>query len=150
MKIKPTVSIAILFIFLMACGNSTKKRLVGSWLVKSVDFSALVAAAPEEQKAYLESLIPRMEATKKATKTVFQEDNHFRMKTELLGESMVVSGTYKLIDNQQKIVLQYGDNKQDTIQIIRLNDKTMEVKMDAQETGVKIVWEKIKQSINYN
>jgi hypothetical protein len=112
MKLFNAFLIGALAVVMVACGGSAKDNLVGEWQVEEVDMSAVMESIPEEQRAFMEAMLPMMEEAMKSMTMNFSADGKVVTKSSMMGQEQEEEGTWTLSDDGKTLTIDNGGNKQ--------------------------------------
>jgi len=141
MKLLNAFLFSALTIVMVACGGSAKDNLVGKWQVSEVDMSAMLESIPEEQKAFMESMLPMMEEAMKSMTMEFSADGKVITKSSMMGQENEDEGTWTLSDDGK--TLSFDNNgKKESMEITELTASKMVVKVKEDETEFSMTFEK--------
>ena len=126
MKLFNAFLIGALAVVMVACGGSAQDNLVGEWQVQEVDMSAVLESVPEEQRAFMEAMMPMMEEAMKSMTMNFSADGKVVTKSSMMGQEQEEEGTWTLSDDAKTLTIDNAGNKQ-IMTIDELSDKSMKV-----------------------
>lgn len=129
--VKLFVMSALLVVMASCGGNSPKELIVGKWQVTDIDLSSMLATVPEEQKAFVESMIPKMEEAMKTMVMTFEKDGNVTTKATMMGDTREDKGTYKISEDGKKLS-------------VTTNSKTEEMDIESISKGDMVVSSKIE------
>jgi hypothetical protein len=126
MKLFNAFLIGALAVVMVACGGSAKDNLVGEWQVQEVDMSSVLESVPEEQRAFMEAMMPMMEEAMKSMTMNFSADGKVVTKSSMMGQEQEEEGNWTLSDDAKTLTIDNAGNKQN-MTIDELSDKSMKV-----------------------
>ena len=126
MKLFNAFLIGALAVVMVACGGSAQDNLVGEWQVQEVDMSAVLESVPDEQRAFMEAMMPMMEEAMKSMTMNFSADGKVVTKSSMMGQEQEEEGTWTLSDDAKTLTIDNAGNKQ-IMTIDELSDKSMKV-----------------------
>lgn len=136
--------LGFLTVILFSCtGSSVAEQVLGTWKVTEADFSQILNSVPEEQKAFVESMIPQMEQAMKSSEMTFSKDGNFITKSSLMGQTMENKGTYKVSEDGTAITMT-SNGKTSDFKIESITGKEMKVTSIVDKSAIKVTWVKVK------
>lgn len=141
MKLINAFLFSALTVVLVACGGSAKDNLVGKWQVSDIDMSAMMESVPEEQKAFMESMLPMMEEAMKSMTMEFSADGKVITKSSMMGQETEEEGTWTLSDDGKTLSFD-NEGKEQTMEITELTANKMVVNIKEDETTFSMTFEK--------
>ncbi|GAA0876972.1 hypothetical protein GCM10009118_33820 [Wandonia haliotis] len=141
MKLINVFVVSALALVMVACGGSAKDNLVGKWQVTGVDMSSMMESIPEEQKAFMEAMVPMMEEAMKSMTMEFAADGKVTQKSSMMGQEKEEEGSWKLSDDSKKLTITTNGNEE-SMDITELSASKMVVKISEEEGEISLTMEK--------
>lgn len=133
-------------VLLTSCsGSAVSKQVLGTWKASNADFSQILKSVQEDQKAFVEAMIPQMEQAMESSEMTFAKDGKFTTTTALMGQTMKNEGTYK-ISKDGKTITMSSNGKTSDFNIESITNEEMKVISIVDSSAIKITWKKIKQA----
>ena len=141
MKLLNVMLVGALTMVMVACGGSAKDQLVGKWQVTDVDMSAMMETIPEEQKAFMESMLPMMEEAMKSMTMEFTADGKVKQVSAMMGETQEEEGTWSLSDDAKTLTINTKGNDE-SMNITELSSSKMIVSIEEEDASLSMTFEK--------
>jgi hypothetical protein len=141
MKLLNVMLVGALTMVMVACGGSAKDQLVGKWQVTDVDMSAMMETIPEEQKAFMESMLPMMEEAMKSMTMEFTADGKVKQVSAMMGETQEEEGTWSLSDDAKTLTINTKGNDE-SMNITELSSSKMIVSIEEEDASFSMTFEK--------
>ena len=137
MKWMKYAAIAALSVVVIACSSSPKDKLIGKWQVTAVDASEMLKTIPEEQKAFVEKMIPQFEEMMKTIVMTFEKDGKMNTKANMMGKTSDENGTYTLSEDGKELSIKTKGDAQ-KMKIESMTDKEMKIEADMDGAKIKM------------
>lgn len=141
MKLFNAFLIGAVAVVMAACGGSAKDNLVGEWQVQEVDMSSVMETIPEEQRAFMEAMLPMMEEAMKSMTMNFSADGKVVTKSAMMGQEQEEEGTWELSEDGKTLTIDNKGNKQ-SMNIDELSGSTMKVTVKEDEGSFSMTFGK--------
>jgi predicted nucleic acid-binding Zn-ribbon protein len=141
MKLLNVMLVGALTMVMVACGGSAKDQLVGKWQVTDVDMSAMMETIPEEQKAFMESMLPMMEEAMKSMTMEFTADGKVKQVSAMMGETQEEEGTWSLSDDAKTLTINTKGNDE-SMNLTELSSSKMVVSIEEEDASFSMTFEK--------
>lgn len=141
MKLLNVFLFSALTIVMVACGGSAKDNLVGKWQVSDIDMSAMLESVPEDQKAFMESMLPMMEEAMKSMTMEFSADGKVITKSSMMGQENEDEGTWTLSDDGKTLSFD-TDGKKEEMEVTELTATKMVVNVKEDDAEFSMTFEK--------
>lgn len=142
MKLLNVMLVGALTMVMVACGGgSGKDQLVGKWQVTDVDMSAMMATIPEEQKAFMEAMLPMMEEAMKSMTLEFTAEGKVMQVSAMMGETQEEEGTWSLSDDEKTLTIN-TKGRDENMNITSLSSSQMVVSIEEDDASFSMTFEK--------
>ena len=141
MKLFNAILLSTFTVVMVACGGNSQNTLLGTWQVTDVDMSSMLETVPEEQKAFMEAMLPMMQEAMKSMTMEFSEDGKVITKSAVMGEQSEEEGTWSLSDDAKTLTINGEGNSQE-MQVTELTNAKMVVKIVEEDGEFSMTFEK--------